>query len=120
MGAEMFKLPELELDKEESAKLADAIADVSKYYVTAFDPKKIAWVHLAVIAGGIYGTRFFAFRNRVALQKQIRGLSSRTNTKPATPDQSVPQAQKVNGFAREDGKIEIDPNSVWGMTTGEI
>lgn len=118
MGAEICKVPELELDKEEAAKLADAIADVSKYYVTSFDPKKVAWVHLAVIAGGIYGTRIFAYRNRIGTQKSLGPQTPKP--KPTPANTSVPQAQKVNGVAREDGKVEIDPVSVWGMSTGEL
>lgn len=120
MGSEMMKVPELELDKEECTKLADAIADVSKYYVTAFDPKKVAWCHLAVIAGGIYGTRFFAYRNRIALQKQLGGIPHAANPKPTPVSASAPTPQKVNGVAREDGKVEIDPSSLWGMTSGEL
>ena len=120
MGSEMMKVPELELDKEECTKLADAIADVSKYYVTAFDPKKVAWCHLAVIAGGIYGTRFFAYRNRIALQKQLGGIPRAANPKPTPVSASAPTPQKVNGVAREDGKVEIDPSSLWGMTSGEL
>lgn len=120
MGAEICKVPELELDKEEAAKLADAIADVSKYYVTSFDPKKVAWVHLAVIAGGIYGTRIFAYRNRISAQKSLGPQAAKPSPKPTPVNPSVPQAQKVNGVAREDGKVEIDPVSVWGMSTGEL
>lgn len=120
MGAEICKVPELELDKEEAAKLADAIADVSKYYITAFDPKKVAWVHLAVIAGGIYGTRIFAYRNRISAQKSLGPQAPKPSPKPTPVNPSVPQAQKVNGVAREDGKVEIDPVSVWGMSTGEL
>ena len=120
MGAEICKVPELELDKEEAAKLADAIADVSKYYITAFDPKKVAWVHLAVIAGGIYGTRIFAYRNRISAQKSLGPQAVKPSPKPTPVNPSVPQAQKVNGVAREDGKVEIDPVSVWGMSTGEL
>ena len=120
MGAEICKVPELELDKEEAAKLADAIADVSKYYITSFDPKKVAWVHLAVIAGGIYGTRIFAYRNRIGAQKALGPQPPKQAPKPTLINPSSPQVQKVNGVAREDGKVEIDPVSVWGMSTGEL
>jgi hypothetical protein len=120
MGAEICRVPEMELDKEEATKLADAIADVSKYYITSFDPKKVAWVHLAVIAGGVYGTRIFAYRNRIGAQKSLGPQAVKPSPKSTPVNPSVPQAQKVNGVAREDGKIEIDPVSVWGMSTGEL
>lgn len=110
MGAEILSVRELELDKDECVKLADAIKDVSQYYVTALDPKKVAWAHLAVIAGGIYGTRIFAYRNRRAIER---------SAKPATPivAKSTPtQTQKVNGVAATaNSASEIAPEALWGM-----
>jgi hypothetical protein len=106
MGAEMLKTPELELDKDECVKLADAVSEVSKHYTTAFNPKTVAWVHLAVIAGGIYGTRIFAVRNRIQMQRSIA---------IARPKVMPSGAGKANGAAAPAGKTEVAPEALWGM-----
>jgi hypothetical protein len=105
MGAEMLKTPELELDKDECVKLADAVGEVSKHYTTAFNPRTVAWVHLAVIAGGIYGTRIFAIRNRIQMQRSIAIQAGRPK----------PMASKANGAAAPAGKTEVAPEALWGM-----
>jgi hypothetical protein len=125
MLAEMTKVREFEVDKDECEKLAEAIAGVSKYYVTAFDPKRVAWLNLAVIAGGIYGTRIFAYRNRKELEKRFQPIAPKATPKPTVVSAGSQQAQRSNGIAtgaidNKTGKIEIDPASVWGMTNGEI
>jgi|HubBroStandDraft_5_1064220.scaffolds.fasta_scaffold02065_7 hypothetical protein len=108
MGAEIFKTPELELDKEESTKLADAIKNVGQYYGAVFDPKKVAIFHLAMVAGGIYGTRFFAYRNRMEITKA---------NKPATPKPTpvntrAQSPQPINGGVKQGA--EVPPEMLWG------
>jgi hypothetical protein len=118
MGSEILKVPELELDKDECAKLADAIKDVSKYYVTAFDPKKIAWAHLAIIAGGIYGTRIFAVRNRKQLEKTLKLVAPKPSPKSTPANAGGQPVQQTNGIAvGGEGFGKSAPEMIWG--TGE-
>jgi hypothetical protein len=65
----MLGLKELELEKDESKKLADAIQDVGKYYNIGFDPKKVAIAQLCIVAGGIYGPMFVQIRRRMKSQR---------------------------------------------------
>lgn len=88
MAAEFFKTPELELDKEEAAKLSEATQNVAKYYAIAFNPKKVAIFNLAVCMTTIYGTRFVAIRNKHATTKKEQ-------PKPIATQQMKPQP--VNG-----------------------
>jgi hypothetical protein len=89
MGAAFLSTPELELDRDEAKKLSDGIQKVGKYYAMAFDPKKVAIAELAIIAGGIYGTRFVAWKNR----KNQEGQESKPAPgptlvqRPAAPEQ---------------------------------
>jgi len=94
MLAGIVAVPELELDRGESEKLGDAIKSVGSYYGAVFDPKKVAIFNLAMVAGGVYGTRIFAVRNRLAREK----TSKPTIPKP-TPinTRGTPVGQPVNG-----------------------
>lgn len=65
MGAMMLKVPELNLSPEEAKKLAEGMAKVASYYDVGASEKTLAWVNLAVCAGGIYGTRAFAYHLRL-------------------------------------------------------
>jgi len=100
MLAGITSVPEFELDKDESQKLGDAIKNVGQYYGAVFDPKKVAIFHLAMVAGGIYGTRIFAVRNRLAVERAA---------KPAAPKptpintRNQPAPTPVNGKATESG-----------------
>lgn len=100
---------ELELDKDESEKLAGAVKEVGKFYGATFDPKKVAIFNLCLVAGGIYGTRFFAIRNRIAASKVARPPTP----KPTPIRTSTTQAQSpVNGK----GEVGTTPvESMWGM-----
>jgi hypothetical protein len=64
MGAAILDTPELVLDESEAKALADASAKVAAHYNHTIDPRTMAWVNLAMVAGGIYGTRIFAIRAR--------------------------------------------------------
>jgi len=61
----MFETPELELADAEAKGLADAVAKVSALYDTKMNPRVLAWMNLAMVAGGIYGTRVWAIRARL-------------------------------------------------------
>ncbi len=61
MAAAFLKVPELALTMEESENLSEAITRVSELYdIPLMDEKTMAWVNLAIVAGGIYGPRFVA------------------------------------------------------------
>lgn len=54
MGAQLTGLKSLEITKEQSEKLADAIKNVAKHYPVGLTEKQMAWANLAIVAGGIY------------------------------------------------------------------
>lgn len=70
MAAGIFGIPELSLSEPEAKQLNDAVLEVSKYYVSAFDPKKVAIFNLVTCMGGIYAVRVMAYRNRMHLQRK--------------------------------------------------
>lgn len=72
MGAAILKTPELELSKDDSKKLSQAIQEVGKHYAFMFDPKKVAIANLCAVAGYIYGTRLVAWRARVSNEAAAR------------------------------------------------
>ena len=112
MLAGIVAVPELELDRGESEKLGDAIKTVGSYYGAVFDPKKVAIFNLAMVAGGIYGTRIFAVRNRLARSREAKPQPEKP--KPvvnATPVRGTP----VNGKPTENGI----PFEVLGFGAGD-
>jgi hypothetical protein len=92
---------ELELDKDESDKLAGAVKEVGRFYGATFDPKKVAIFNLCLVAGGIYGVRFFAIKNRLQASKQPKPVSPKP-TPINTRNQPTQQAT-VNGKPTEAG-----------------
>lgn len=70
MGAAFLKVPELELDQDEAKRLSDAVNRVqSEYNMPILDPKTLAWINLAMVAGGVYGPRFAAHSIRKKKEK---------------------------------------------------
>lgn len=65
MAAGFLEVQELALDPAEAKLLADAAVQVAAYYGSVVNPKVLAWVNLAMVCGGIYGTRFAAYRMRM-------------------------------------------------------
>jgi hypothetical protein len=107
MGAEILSIPELELDKDEAGKLGDAVANVAKHYNTVFDPKKVAIFQLAVVAGGIYGTRLFAVKNRLSLQRETPKVNGpQPITRDAKPQQTTPAAPAMSSPSAMFGSME--------------
>jgi hypothetical protein len=86
MGAAILATPEIELDKDESRKLAEAIKDVAGYYALAFDPKKVAIANLLSVAGFVYGPRIIAWRAR---RKASEGLEKPAKAPSEPPTQSA-------------------------------
>jgi hypothetical protein len=65
-------VPELELSKEESQKLADAAASVAVYYDIEASKKTMAWVNLSFVMGGIYGSRFITIRHNRKVEREAK------------------------------------------------
>jgi hypothetical protein len=60
MLAKLIDWDELILDDDEARKLSDGLKEVAKHYTMEMDPKKLAWMNLSMIAGGIYGPRIIS------------------------------------------------------------
>lgn len=75
MGAAICECPELQLEDKEAKALADAVVKVSAHYDHRISPKTVAWVNLAMIAGGIYGGRALAIRARFKAEEERRAGS---------------------------------------------
>jgi len=94
---------ELTLEETEAKRLADAFTEVGKYYAVNFDPKKVAIANLLIVAGGIYGPRFMAWKIRKSLE-----------TPEPTPVMSIdrpapaPKA-KTNGKAQTPSELWNEP-----------
>lgn len=82
--AAILGVQELELDRSEGRQMADAAKEVLKYYPVGLNPKSLAWINLTVVCSGIYGTRFMAWRNRMATEAEER-------RRAATPIRMAPQ-----------------------------
>lgn len=85
MMAKGLKVQELELSKEESAKLAEAIHAVQVEYDFVVDPKVVAWGGLIGTASAIYMPRVMAYKIRmqmeskkIAAEKQMEVLHATT------------------------------------------
>lgn len=106
---------ELMLEESEAKRLADAMAEVSKYYTMVFDPKKVAIANLLIVAGGIYGPRFMAWKiNRDKTSKPPKpgepvipidqktnmkdGLKNKSNGAPAMPSDFWPEPGVISEF----------------------
>lgn len=66
-----MKIPELELSKEESAKLSDALMAVQEEYGFTVDPKILVWAQFAGAVSSIYAPRFMMYKVRVAAEIKI-------------------------------------------------
>lgn len=103
MAAAILKVPDLELDKDEARRLAEAAAAVGEFYKIGLDAKKTAWVNLAAVAGSIYGPRIMAaaIRRRKALEEARRAPApaGRPAERPVpVPPVTMPTtAQQPNG-----------------------
>ena len=107
MGANILNAPNLELDQEESKKLADAVQKVAGFYSVAFDPKKVAIVELAAVCGMIYGPRIMAWR----IDRKKKAPAPRVTEMPR-PAQAP--AQPVQAPARGGAGGLYTPSQVFG------
>jgi hypothetical protein len=61
MASSFLKIPELEITSDEAERLGSAAARVADLYdVSVLSETTVAWINLAMVAGGIYGPRFMA------------------------------------------------------------
>lgn len=100
MAAGIFNAQELVLADDEAKSYAEAIADVAKYYSPDLDPKLLAWFNLAMVAGGIYGTRLFAIRARLKAEE-----------KPAAPANVVSMRKETTTAVR----VAQTPADMFGL-----
>lgn len=103
MGMEILKLPEMEIDRSESKKLADAIAEVNKFHHIAIDPKKLAYLNLGFVAITVYGPRFVAARNRMKIERE--------SSKGAVP---IDKTQPNRDRKQSPPATTLDPNGKMG------
>jgi hypothetical protein len=116
MGAALLSVKELELDATEAKDLAAGIAEVGKHYALSFDPKKVAIGNLIIVMGGIYGTRYMAYKLRMESERskgpKIVDIKAE---RPATATNEAagpgPAAYKPNGRARP--AHEMSPSEIW-------
>jgi hypothetical protein len=82
MLGRLLEAPEFDLDEEESAKLAKAIARVTDLYDHKMNPAILAWGNLAIVSGGIYGPRAVAYmaRKRKAERSKVVDLKIASTT----------------------------------------
>lgn len=102
--AAILGVQELELDRSEGRAMADAAKEVLKYYPVGLNPKSLAWINLTVVCSGIYGTRFMAWRNRMAMEVEQHAAA------PPTPIRQQP----VNAAPRPNPLP--NPSDVWPQT----
>ncbi len=103
MTAAQF-VAELEIDRDEAHKLAEAYVEVGKHYPTMLLPDKyMALITFGGVAGAIYIPRLVAFRMRMASAKPQRPPPTQTprqqTTQPQSPQQPPPTS---NGAAIPD------------------
>lgn len=77
MGAALLDIEELALDKTEAEAYADAVKELARQYPTNINPKVVAWLNFGAVVGGIYGTRFQAYRMRLKKERQNRVVEIR-------------------------------------------
>lgn len=72
IAAGITRIPELNLDPSEAAKMAQSIANVAAQYDVAIAAKTLAWLDLTATIGGIYGTRAYAYHLRMQAESKAR------------------------------------------------
>lgn len=107
MGAVALKSPELAIGKDEAEKLASAINQVQQYYPMTVDPKTMAWLNLAGIAGMIYVPRLILMAKRQKVEKPKNEVKT-----PVTPTSTATNGLiglgATNGMApQEDGTFTV-------------
>ena len=98
--ASLVNIREIELSEDEAKKLSEASKEVLKHYPVGLSDKTLAWVNLAVIAGGIYGTRAWAYSVRKQSERRSRTIGLGPGSSPASSSSAPPPAAP-NGHAAD-------------------
>lgn len=117
MGASIIHRPELEIDKDEAKRIAEAAQEVGKHYTTAFDPKKIAILNLIAVLISIFWLRCLAIKNnleRERQEKRVRIEGQATPIRPAPSAMREPNAQQADQYAMP------TPSTIFGDQTGTL
>lgn len=96
MGAQILKIPEIQLSEAEAKKLDAAIIDVMRFYTDVeISPVVQAWLNLAMVAGVLYGPRVMAYNIRTKKAPTIQATSAaRPQPVPPTPIRQTEQPNK--------------------------
>lgn len=78
-----LKVQEIEIGDDEAEKLTKASLEVMSHYQVVPSEKAMAWLALASVIGGIYGTRIMAYKIRVKVEAEEKKQSP-TNVTPFT------------------------------------
>ncbi len=62
--------PEIAITPDESKALAKATANVAQYYDVTAAPETMAWINLAAVMAGVYGSKAFAIYGRKKREKK--------------------------------------------------
>lgn len=73
MLAAQTNTPELMLQEDEAKAFMKAAQNVMRHYSVAATQKTLDWISFAGVAGGMYGTRFFAISMRRKMEAAERG-----------------------------------------------
>jgi hypothetical protein len=102
-------VPEMELDKEEAQRFADATQNLMKHYDHKVNPKVMAWMQFSSVLGGLYGPRAVAIWKRTEPVRVERA---------AEPAPAAPRAQE-----RQRGPVkplsQTSPSELWPQTPVE-
>jgi hypothetical protein len=118
MAGAILDTPELALDDGESKALADAAQKVAAHYDHSMDPKTLAWVNLAMVAGGIYGTRIFAIRARLKKDAAAKGGGAGGRVINFQPAPGQPGAPGPAAGSSAPGPAAKTPGELYGLFGG--
>lgn len=94
MLAGLVRVPELEIDKDDAKRIAEAWGAVQKEYsFAALDPKTTAWTNLIFVAGSIYAPRVMTYKLRRAMETE--NSPAPEQPRPAAPA-PAPNARRAN------------------------
>lgn len=116
MLAAVTRVEELELSQEEANKLAKATTMVARHYNVEVAAKTTDWIHLAMVAGGVYAPRLMAARLRMSMERSERRSTGRTQPQPR-PETPAPVQATVFSEAPDLGQVDawgfpIDPSMI--------
>lgn len=106
IAATFLHIQELQMSEDEAKKLGDAVVEVGKHYNHTVNPKVMAWINLALVGGGLYSTRYMAYKIRIDAEKGPQQVPDKPKPQPVT----VPgkQAKAAGG-----GPAITNPSQLW-------